>query len=101
MWEYQFNRNCENMMDRSLGDYVLPEKKGQIPLMLTYPVLTNDARFLFIASQPMRFMMMPYDNKKNNITKKQQHEILHYLAGTPQYKTIHHEGMDLTILRFE
>lgn len=70
MWEYQFNRNCENMMDRSLGDYVLPEKKGQIPLMLTYPVLTNDARFLFIASQPMRFMMMPYDNKKNNITKK-------------------------------
>lgn len=38
--------------------------------MLTYPVLTNDARFLFIGSQPMRFLMKPYDNRKNNIAKK-------------------------------
>ncbi len=70
MWEYQFNRNCESIMDKTLGDYVVPEKNAKIPLMLTYPVLTNDARFLFIGSQPMRFLMTPFDNRKKNITKK-------------------------------
>ena len=68
MWEFQLNRNCENWMNKTLGDYVIPEKNASIPLLLTYPVLTNDARFLFIGSQPMRFLMRPFEDNKDKLS---------------------------------
>lgn len=60
MWEYQFNINTRQYLKKRLQDYVQAEKKADIPIMLSYPVLTNDARYLFISSQPMRYMMKPY-----------------------------------------
>lgn len=72
MWEFQFNINTRQYLKKNLQDYVLPEKNAEIPLMLDYPVITNDARYLLIASQPMRYMMRPYSTKK---TWMQQNQI--------------------------
>jgi hypothetical protein len=64
MFEQQFIKNTGNILNKNLGDYVKPEREAQIPMMLDYPVITNDARFLLIASQPMRYMMKPHESEK-------------------------------------
>lgn len=71
MWEFQFNINTKQYLKKSLSDYILPEKNAIIPMMLTYPVLTNDARYLLVASQGMRYMMQPYSGNNNWIQKNQ------------------------------
>ena len=71
MWEYQFNINTRQYLNKNLQDYIVPENEAIIPLMLNYPVITNDARYLLIASQPMRYMMRPYSTKKSWIKQNQ------------------------------
>jgi hypothetical protein len=64
MFEQQFIKNTGNILNKNLADYVKPEREAQIPMMLNYPVITNDARFLLIASQPMRYMMKTHEKEK-------------------------------------
>lgn len=71
MWEYQFNSNTHQFLKKNLADYVQPEKSAQIPMMLNYPVITNDARYLLVASQPMRYMMKPYNANTGWINQNQ------------------------------
>lgn len=71
MWEYQFNSNTHQYLKKNLADYVQPEKSAQIPMMLNYPVITNDARYLLVASQPMRYMMKPYNANSGWINQNQ------------------------------
>jgi hypothetical protein len=94
MWEYQFNLNTNGLLNKSLKDYQIPEQKADIPLMLNYPVITNDARYLFIASQKMRYMMHPY-NKNKNWENRSHIEVdgIDYLS---YFKDYHPEDMPIT-----
>lgn len=69
MFEQQFIKNTGNIMTRNLHDYVKPERDATIPMMIDYPVITNDARFLIIGSQQMRYMMKPYEHGQELASK--------------------------------
>ncbi|WCL81097.1 patatin-like phospholipase family protein [Saprospira sp. CCB-QB6] len=58
-WEQQFIENTEGLMDRNLRDYMEPEFKGQIPMMIISPIIINDGRYLYISPQPLSYMMRP------------------------------------------
>ena len=51
--EKQFNENTQGFVDKRLGDYALPEREAQIPLMFFTPSIINDGRSLYISSQPI------------------------------------------------
>jgi hypothetical protein len=54
--EEQLQRNTEGAFDKRLEDYILPEKLGEIPLMILSPTIANDGRRLIIGSQPYSFL---------------------------------------------
>lgn len=56
-FEERFNDNTGGILDKTLGDYVLPEKNAQIPVMLFHSVITLDGRQVVISTQPARFFM--------------------------------------------
>lgn len=67
-FERHLNENTEGILDKRLCDYAEPEAKGIIPVMLFAPVITNDARRLLIASQPVSYLVKntPLENVTNN-----------------------------------
>ena len=62
-FEEQLNNNTHQILDKQLKDYILPERKAEIPFMLFSSVISQDARKLIIASHPVRFLMKPNTNK--------------------------------------
>jgi hypothetical protein len=54
--EEQLQRNTGGAFEKRLGDYVLPEKEGEIPIMILSPTIANDGRRLIISSQPCSFL---------------------------------------------
>jgi hypothetical protein len=51
--EKQFNQNTLGFIDKRLGDYAGPEFDATIPMMFFSPSIINDARSLYISSQPV------------------------------------------------
>ncbi len=92
-FEQQINKNTENVMNRRVKEYALPEQQGSIPLLLISPTIINDGRKLFISPQPISYMSMSstYDNLKatqktkglefNRFFKEQDAENLHFVSA--------------------
>ncbi len=68
VFEKRFNKNTGNVLNKTLKDYVEPEQKSEIPLMIISPTIINDARRLLIASQPISFLAnkSSFDKQVNN-----------------------------------
>jgi hypothetical protein len=64
-FEQRFNDNTGGVLDKKLGDYVLPEKNAQIPMMLFHSVVTLDGRQVIIGTQPSRFLMRAVSDSAN------------------------------------
>jgi hypothetical protein len=56
-FEQRFNANTGGILDKKLGDYVMPERNAQIPMMLFHSVITSDGRQMIMGTQPSRFFM--------------------------------------------
>jgi hypothetical protein len=57
-FEQQLHVNTDYVLEKSLGDYRIPEKEGVIPVMVFSPTLVNDGRRLLISSQPTGFYQL-------------------------------------------
>lgn len=55
-FEQQLNKNLDNLFDKKLMDYHLPEKHAEIPIMLLSPTVVNDGRPLFISAQGVSYL---------------------------------------------
>lgn len=55
-FEKAFNTNTQYMLDKRMSEYVTPEAKGLIPMMIFSPSIVNDARKLLISSTPVSFL---------------------------------------------
>ena len=57
-FEQQLHINTEFVMEKTLGDYYIPEKEALIPVMLFSPTIVNDGRRLLISSLPTGFYQL-------------------------------------------
>jgi hypothetical protein len=92
-FEQQVNKNTENVMNRRVQEYLLPERQGIIPMLIISPTIINDGRKLFISPQPISYMSMSstYENLKstqkikgiefNRFFKDQDAENLHFVSA--------------------
>jgi hypothetical protein len=64
-FEERFNHNTGGILNKTLGDYVLPEKNAQIPMMLFHSVITLDGRQVVMSTQPARFFMRAVKDSAN------------------------------------
>jgi len=55
-FEHQLLENTNQLLDKPLIDYKLPEELAQIPLMIFSPATSNDARRVLISPQPISFL---------------------------------------------
>lgn len=55
-FEKRLNENTDYLLDKRLGDYVEPEQKGIIPMMVMAPTIVNDGRRLLISAQPCSYL---------------------------------------------
>ena len=55
-FENELNRNTESVMDKTLGEYEMPEFNSEIPLMIFSPTIINDGRRMIIGAQPYAFL---------------------------------------------
>lgn len=55
-FEEQLNHNTNGVMNKTLGDFVMPEFQSEIPLMIYSPTIINDGRRLIMGAQPYGFL---------------------------------------------
>ncbi len=55
-FEQQLNANTENLLDKDLDDYKLPEQEAKIPMLIMSPTIINDGRKLFVSPQNISYM---------------------------------------------
>ncbi|MEN7547945.1 patatin-like phospholipase family protein [Rapidithrix thailandica] len=55
--EDKWNKDTEYFLDKPLDSYALPEQEAKVPMMLITPTILNDGRKLYIASQPVSYML--------------------------------------------
>lgn len=56
-WEQQLNENTHGAFDGRLGDYALPERNAEIPMVVFSPTIINDGRALHISAQPVSYLI--------------------------------------------
>lgn len=56
-FERKLNENTHGLLDKPVGDYLLPEDTALIPTMLFNSVISRDGRKMIIATRPARFLM--------------------------------------------
>lgn len=59
-FDKQFNENTSYILNKSVMDYAVPERKALIPMMVLSPTIVNDQRLLIISPQPMSFLTRPF-----------------------------------------
>lgn len=64
-FEQRFNENTGGILNKKLGDYVMPERNAQIPLMLFHSVITSDGRQVIMGTHPSRFFMRSITDTSN------------------------------------
>jgi hypothetical protein len=69
-FERKIIKDTENMLDKRLIDYQLPEQKAQIPIMIVSPCIINDGRKLLISSQPISYMTSSQNHEQNEVHTK-------------------------------
>ncbi len=55
-FEQKLNENTEQMMDKPLSAYRLPEYEAKIPMLICSPTVINDGRKLFISPQNISYL---------------------------------------------
>ena len=55
-WEEKVNRDTRGLLDKTIGDYKLPEYRADIPMMLLSPTIVNNGTALYISSQGVSYM---------------------------------------------
>jgi hypothetical protein len=60
--EEQLERNTLGAFNTRLSDYIVPEKQGEIPLIILSPTIARDGRRLIIGSQPFSFLCSNIDS---------------------------------------
>ena len=58
IFEKALNENTGGLLNKSIADYVAPEREALVPLVFLTPSIVNDGRRLVISSQPVAYMMV-------------------------------------------
>ena len=67
IFEKQFNENTHFLLDKTIGDYKIPEEKAIIPMLFITPSIVNDGRRMVISPHGVSYMMKtPVTRKKIN-----------------------------------
>ncbi len=92
-FEQQINKNTENMLNKRVMEYKIPEQEALVPMLLISPTIVNDGRKLFISPQPVSYMSLStyYENKNfkqkikgidfNRFFKEQDAANLHFISA--------------------
>lgn len=64
-FENRLDENTRGYLNRRFIDIYEEEKNARIPLMVFNSVITRDGRKMIIGTQPMRFLMRPYNDSAN------------------------------------
>jgi hypothetical protein len=70
-FESQLNINTEEVMDKTISEYLEPEYNSQIPMLPITPLITNDGRKLIIAPYSMSYMGISLDRTEGFDEKSQ------------------------------
>ena len=58
IFEKTLNENTHYRLDKTVGDYAVPEQEALIPMVFITPSIVNDGRRMVISSQPVSYMMV-------------------------------------------
>lgn len=61
-FEKQLNENTEFVLDKSLGEYRVPEQTASIPMLMISPTIVNDGRVLQISPLPSSWLVETIGN---------------------------------------
>ncbi len=64
-FEKRLNENTRGYLNKTFSDFAPAEYNARVPLMLFNSVITRDGRKMVIGTQPMRFLMRPYNDSAN------------------------------------
>ena len=56
-WEKSFNENTQHLFEHPISDYISPELKADIPMLVISPTILNSGGALHIASQPVSYLL--------------------------------------------
>ncbi|MGB4843049.1 MAG: patatin-like phospholipase family protein [Ferruginibacter sp.] len=59
-FEEKLNDNSNGILNKQLSDYSTAEKTAAVPLMIFNSTITRDGRRMMICTQPISFMMKPF-----------------------------------------
>ncbi|MEQ9423419.1 MAG: patatin-like phospholipase family protein [Cyclobacteriaceae bacterium] len=57
-FENQLNKNTKGVLEKRLIDYLEPEQKADIPMMILSPTIVNDGRKLYISPHGISYMTL-------------------------------------------
>ncbi len=87
-FEEELSSNLEETLDHPISEYLQPEFRGEIPVLLVSPLITNDGRKLYISPHPMAFMNDVSDHNASlpsvdfrALLKKHQPDSLRFLTA--------------------
>lgn len=66
-FEQKLNANTRGLLNRRLKDIEPDEKNARVPLMFFNSVITRDGRKMIISTQPVRFLMRPYNDTSSTL----------------------------------
>lgn len=64
-FEKRLNFNTEDVMNKTMGEYVQPEKEAIIPMFVMVPTIVRDGRRLFISSNSVSYLTRNSTKKAN------------------------------------
>ena len=65
-FERNLNANIDNVLDKRIQEYKVPEEDGIIPTLLLSPTVANDGRKLYVTSRPFSFMNIEENSTENS-----------------------------------
>lgn len=80
-FEEDLNENTFGLLDHSLEDFAIPERRGQIPVIIYSPTIVNDGRRLLISSQSLSFMTNNPIDPRGTIRSYENVDIRGLLTG--------------------
>ncbi|MEE2700040.1 MAG: patatin-like phospholipase family protein [Bacteroidota bacterium] len=62
-FEYILHKNTDSLLVKSLGDYYLPEKNAEIPMLILSPTIINNGMKMNISSQQISYLTQKTNNE--------------------------------------
>jgi hypothetical protein len=60
-WEKSFNENTQHLFEHPISDYIAPESKAEIPMLVISPTILNSGGALHISPQPVTYLLNSSD----------------------------------------